>query len=635
MDRPKRRLLVIEDDRDFIETLELVLPPHGYELRHANDAASVAAALEDFPAAVALVDVRLRSGSGLDLASELKRRRPDLLMVVMTAYPAVDSAVAALRTGVYDYLRKPFTPGELLATLARCYERVEMAGAHAAAERARRRSDARLRALVESSLDVIAIIHHTGVIKFVSASGRHQFGYPAGGPRRAPLAALVHPEDLGPARATLADCAAREGESRTLELRLRHRDGTWRWFEAAARAFYSDSAIRGVLVSARDITQRRAMEEQLRQSQRMEAIGQLTGGIAHDFNNLLTVMVGNLELLKRDLEPGSRSWLLVDGVHQAAERGAALVSHLLAFSRKQTLMPRTLNPNALVRDTIELLRRSLGSHIALDTDLAERLWPCDIDAAQLQSALLNLAVNGRDAMPDGGRLRITTRNTFLRGTDEAPDGAPHVCVSVADTGTGIAPEVRSRIFEPFFTTKEPGYGTGLGLSMVFGFVKQSRGHIRVDSEMGVGTTFALYFPRSEQPAAGEPAQAEASGSGGETILVVDDDLDVRRLMGSLLEQLGYRVRTAGSGQEALRLLSGGLIPDLLLTDLVMPQGLTGYTLADQARAIVPGLRVLFASGYVPEPPGGCSPEVARIPVVAKPFRPRELAHQVKLALGGP
>jgi CheY-like chemotaxis protein len=213
------------------------------------------------------------------------------------------------------------------------------------------------------------------------------------------------------------------------------------------------------------------------------------------------------------------------------------------------------------------------------------------------------------------------------------DGAPHVCVSVADTGTGIPPEVREHIFEPFFTTKEPGYGTGLGLSMVFGFVKQSRGHIRVDSELGLGTTFALYFPRSEQP--GDPldlAHDDQPRSQGETILLVDDDADVRRLMSGLLQQLGYRVESVDSAQQALRLLHEGLNPDLLLTDLIMPQGLSGYALADQARTIIPGLRVLFASGYAPAPPGGLSPEVARIPIVAKPFRPRDLAQQVRLAL---
>jgi PAS domain S-box-containing protein len=636
----QRHLLVIEDDQDFIDTLGLVLPGRGYTVRAVSEARNLDAALTDFPAVVALVDVRLRHGSGLDLAAELKRRRPSLLVVVMTAYPALDSALEALRSGVYDYLRKPFTAGELLATLDRCFERAEIEEARVSAERARRRSDARLRAMVESSLDAVAISDRHGTLKFVSPSGRQLLGHDRPRPTRPRLADLVHPEDLSRARLALAECAAVEGRAETLELRLRHSDGGWRWFEAVARSLLSEPAIRGVLISARDVTQRRAIEEQLRQAQRMEAIGQLTGGIAHDFNNLLTIVVGNLDLLKRELDPDGRQRELVDSVYQAAERGAALVRHLLAFSRKQTLSPRALDPNSLVKDTIELLKRSLGNRVQLDMELGERLWTCHVDAAQLQSALLNLAVNGRDAMPDGGRLGISTRNTYLRGGEEvaAGVGAPHVCVSVHDTGTGVAPEIRARIFEPFFSTKEPGRGTGLGLSMVFGFVKQSRGHIRLESTLGQGSTFLLYFPRSERPAVTSDAEAADAvpRARGESLLVVDDDPDVRAVMARALERLGYQVSTADSGRVALSLLGEGLAADLLITDLALTQGLGGYDLAAQAVAMRPPLRVLFTAGGplegplpAPLPPGA--------EVIAKPFHTRDLALQVRrsLDLAGP
>jgi PAS domain S-box-containing protein len=634
MQRGQRHLLVIEDDQDFIETLGLVLPAHGYTLRAVSDAETLETALPGFPATVALVDVRLRKGSGLELAAEVKGRRPALLIVVMTAYPALDSAVEALRTGVYDYLRKPFTPAELLATLDRCFERVELDQARQAAERARRRSDGRLRALVESSLDAVVISDRHGTFKFVSPSGRQLLGHERPIPTRPRLGDLVHPEDLPRARAALAECAASEGETRTLELRVRHHDGSWRWFEAAARALLSEPAIRGILISARDITARRAMEEQLRQSQRMEAIGQLTGGIAHDFNNLLTIVVGNLDLLRREVGSDGRQRELVDSVYQAAERGAALVRHLLAFSRKQTLSPRALDPNSLVRDTIELLKRSLGARIRLDMELEDGLWPCNVDAAQLQSALLNLAVNARDAMPQGGRLLIATRNTFLHDDVEVASGAgvPHVCVSVADTGTGVPAEIQQRIFEPFFSTKDPGHGTGLGLSMVFGFVKQSKGRIRLDSGPGMGTIFSLYFPRTEvgvplpRPERADPIPRAR----GESVLLVDDDPDVRAVIARVLERLGYQVASAESGPAALGMLGEGLVADLLVTDVALPQGLSGYDLAARARAMRPDLRILFTAGGPADPPDGRMP--AGTTVVGKPFHTHDLAVQVRRAL---
>jgi CheY-like chemotaxis protein len=326
----------------------------------------------------------------------------------------------------------------------------------------------------------------------------------------------------------------------------------------------------------------------------------------------------------------------VESVYQAAERGAALVRHLLAFSRKQTLSPRALDPNSLVRDTIELLKRSLGARIRLDMQLEEHLWPCKVDPAQLQSALLNLAVNARDAMPQGGRLLITTRNTHLQDDIEVADGAgvPHVCVSVGDTGTGIPPEIQQRIFEPFFSTKQPGQGTGLGLSMVFGFVKQSKGHIRLDSGPAMGTIFSLYFPRTELglplPL---PRRADAPPRArGESVLLVDDDPDVRAVIARVLERLGYQVASADSGPAALGMLGQGLAADLLLTDVALPQGLSGYDLATRAIALRPDLRILFTAGGPDEAPDPRRPALAGAAVVGKPFHTHDLAVQVRRAL---
>ncbi|MDZ7670130.1 MAG: ATP-binding protein [Gammaproteobacteria bacterium] len=381
----------------------------------------------------------------------------------------------------------------------------------------------------------------------------------------------------------------------------------------------------------------RLMTETLNQSQRLEAVSQLTGGLAHDFNNLLTVILGNAELLKEQLDAQSRHSQIADAIGAAAQRGADLTHQLLAFSRRQRLEPRALDVNQQLLDLESLLQRTLGEDVDLAFARAGNLWQAQVDPAQLESALLNLVLNARDAMPGGGRLTVETANVhlgrdYVSGRPDLPAGQ-YVMVAVSDTGQGIAAANLSRVFEPFYTTKASSNGSGLGLSMVHGFIKQSRGHIELYSEPGQGTTVKLYLPRAIEaaPAPAEAPQPAAQG-GTESVLLVEDDALVRRYASSQLAELGYRVSTAGSGPEALELLDAQSDVDLLFTDVIMPGGMSGREVAEEARRRRPGLRVLFTSGYAENAivhHGRLEPGMR---LLGKPYHRSELARAVRQAL---
>jgi len=388
---------------------------------------------------------------------------------------------------------------------------------------------------------------------------------------------------------------------------------------------------------------RKQAEAEIRQAQKMEAIGRLTGGVAHDFNNLLTAVVGNLELLERHVTSDTGRRLLA-AAQRGVTRGEQLTHSLLAFSRRQTLRPEVVNANRLIKEFADLLRRVTGEAIEVQFLLSATLDPCLIDPGEFQSALLNLVVNAKDAMPHGGKITIQTEN--LRhsasspsiGVRDLPPG-DYVVVAVGDTGEGMPAEVIDRAFEPFFTTKEIGKGSGLGLSQVYGFVKQSGGYVQIESEPQVGTTVRLYLRRSTaiaSPIMGpSPATALPQSRGGETILVVEDDSDVREVVALHLRNLGYRVLTASDGREALAALTADHSIDLMFTDLVMPNGVRGDELARRARDLRKGLRVVLTSGY----PASAEPLVrgelaADVGFLAKPYKAEDLAHAIRSALGG-
>lgn len=356
---------------------------------------------------------------------------------------------------------------------------------------------------------------------------------------------------------------------------------------------------------AQALAERERTEEALRQAQKMEAVGQLTGGLAHDFNNLLAGISGAFEMIGARLAQGRTAEVeryLAAG-QGAARRAAALTHRLLAFSRRQTLAPRSMVVNRLLPDFVELVRRTVGPSIEVENIAAVGLWPTLVDANQLENALLNLCINARDAMPDGGKIMIETSNRWLdarTAREHGLDVGQYVSVSVSDTGTGIDKATLERVFDPFFTTKPIGQGTGLGLSMVYGFARQSNGHVRIHSEVGRGTTVCLYLPRhlgeeeiEEPPPSSEPGQAQAD----KTVLVVDDEPTVRMLVVDALSELGYDCLEAPDGAAGLRILQSGRLVDLLITDVGLPAGLNGRQVADGARAILPSLKVLFITGY--------------------------------------
>jgi PAS domain S-box-containing protein len=424
------------------------------------------------------------------------------------------------------------------------------------------------------------------------------------------------------------------------EMTLEKADGPRTVLAVKFPVYDAHGVITGIGTVMADITEQKRTEIQLTQSQRIEALGQLTGGIAHDFNNLLTAILLNADVLTGLVDQKTRP--LAEAVRMAAERGADLTRRLLAFGRRQMLEPRPTDIRDLLGNMEALMRRTLGEHIDIRFRHAADLWSAKVDPGQLENAVLNLAVNARDAMPNGGQLSIGTENVELDAGQAAtnPDIKPgqYVMIAVRDTGTGMPPEVVERAFEPFFTTKDVGKGTGLGLSMVYGFVRQSGGHVLIQSEVGAGTVVRLYLPRAEAVAAKAgtaPALAPDLPKGTETILFVEDDPMVRKHTGMQIVGLGYAIVAAENAAEALSLVADGCVPDLLFTDVVMPGGMNGRQLALRLRERWPRLRVLYTSGYAA---GAFTIDGEAVPtkyVLGKPYRRRDLAAKLREVLDEP
>jgi signal transduction histidine kinase/ActR/RegA family two-component response regulator len=402
----------------------------------------------------------------------------------------------------------------------------------------------------------------------------------------------------------------------------------------------TEEGFKSIPVTIIDVTESRQLEEQLRQSQRMDAVGQLTGGIAHDFNNLLAIVIGHAELLGRRIGTDHEGHRNTDAIKQAVERGSSLTARLLAFSRKQPLSPTASDVSSLVYNLDDMFQRTLGETIDVKIVNAPNLWPVLVDRHQLDDALLNLAINARDAMPNGGNLTIEAANSTLDETyaQQQPDVIPgdYVTIAVTDTGVGISAEDLEKVFEPFFTTKEFGTGSGLGLSMVYGFIKQSNGHITIYSEVGQGTTVKLYLPRSQDGIIEgiRAGQTKPHAKGHEHILVVEDDEMVREIPVNILREQGYIVVEATSGDEAIKLLKGEAVFDLLFTDVVLPGGINGTEIAKKAVSIQPHIKVIYTTGYAENAVVHNSILDAGVTLVKKPYQRDELLHTVRETLDG-
>ena len=424
-----------------------------------------------------------------------------------------------------------------------------------------------------------------------------------------------------------------------LDCRIRAAEAV-RWIAIKGRVEYADKRPYRMAGIVMDTTSRRETEEALHQSQKMEAIGQLTGGVAHDFNNLLTVIVGSLDMLIRRPDRAERVARLAEAAMTAARRGERLTQQLLAFSRRQLLHPQTVNPNRLLLEFKALASRAAGEAIELEFELDPAIHPIRVDPAQFESAVLNLIVNARDAMPNGGRIRITTQALRQSTSDvvgQAVSPGRYVMVSVADDGVGMSSDTLRRVFEPFFTTKDVGKGSGLGLAQVYGFARSAGGHVKIESELGNGTEVRLYFPASTEPLSAEVPLSSRKvplrqAADGETILLVEDDEQVLAMAVESLEELRYRVMVARNAREALQHLKGLERIDILFSDVVMPGGMNGAQLDVEARRLRPELKVLLTSGYVAgqEADHGIGVD---LPVLNKPYRREELARQLQVILG--
>jgi PAS domain S-box-containing protein len=517
---------------------------------------------------------------------------------------------------------------------------------HRATQLAALESERRFRLLVQGVTDyAIYMLDPEGKVTNWNAGAERIKGYSREEIVGQHFSHFYTPEDIDigvPSRAL--ETARREGRYEAEGWRCR-KDGTRFWAGVVIDAIYDKGELIGFAKITRDLTERRDAQRQLEQSreqffqaQKMEAVGQLTGGIAHDFNNLLAGISGSLELLRARIAQGRIGDLdrFAATAQGAASRAAALTHRLLAFARRQTLDPKLISANKLIADMQEMVQRTVGPEIKLETVLAIGLWATLCDPNQLENAILNLCINARDAMPDGGRLTIETANTWLdeRGARER-DMTPgqYVAICVTDTGTGMAPDVIARAFDPFFTTKPVGHGTGLGLSMIYGFVKQSGGQVRIYSELGAGTTMRLYLPRQYGEADPEVLQtnldAVSRASDGETVLIVDDEPTVRMLVTEVLADLGYAAIEAADGASGLKVLQSNVRIDLLVTDVGLPGGMNGRQMADAGRGTRPDLKVLFITGYAENAAVGNGHLAPGMHVLTKPFAMHALASRIK------
>jgi PAS domain S-box-containing protein len=548
----------------------------------------------------------------------------DVLLNVLSVI-LFSTAQALENAALYTTMRATTVSKELLEA-ANAELRQEIAERRRA-EEALRAEEERYRELFDNANDLVFTHDLDGRFTSLNPAAERVLGFGPGEALGQPVLDVVAPEHADRVR-QLTDRILQADSAPVVEIDAVPRDGRRVTLEVSARAILRDGRPAGVQGIARDLSERRRLEAQLTQAQKMEAVGRLAGGVAHDFNNLLMVILGYADLFLGRVADGPPGRDHVEQMRKAAESAASLTRQLLAFSRRQVLQPRRLDLNAVVSELGPMLRRLIGEDIELVVrPEAER--DVEADPAQIEQVIINLAVNARDAMPNGGRLTIRTADTER-------DGTRRVLLEVTDTGEGMDPETEKRIFEPFFTTKELSKGTGLGLSMVYGIVQQHRGVIEVDTAPGRGTTFRLYLPVAapEPAAAGAQPRPPAALGGAERVLLVEDEPAVRALVRDILTGYGYTVLEAGSGPEALAFFQGeeGQV-DLLITDVVMP-AMSGKTLASRLTAARPALKVLFMSGYTDDVIGRHGVLDATVAYLQKPFTPEQLARKVRGVLAG-
>lgn len=635
------RLLIVDDAPEHARMVEeFIRAGDGFpdaKVRIATSYDEGLAAFAAQPFDVAFFDYWLGSRDGLSLLREVRHKGFDAPIVVLTSRGAEDVAVEAMKAGAADYLSKANLTIEALERAIRhalALHAEELQRWHA--EAALRASEERFRALVENSSDALMVIDAEGRIGYLSPSSERHLGWTPAQMVGRSVFDFVHSDDRDIVSSRIFESLSSPGKNVVDQVRFHHADGSWRIMEGVGVNRLSDPAVAGIVVNIRDITERRTLEEQLRHAQKMEAVGQLAGGIAHDFNNLLTAILGYCHLMLDEMPEDHPLRQDLVEIQTAGDRAASLTRQLLAFSRRQMLLPQVVDVNLLVTQLEKLLRRLISEDVELVTALAPDLRPVTVDPATVEQILVNLAVNARDAMPTGGRLTIETSNVDIDDayavTHLTMTPGSYVMLAVSDTGEGMDAGTRARVFEPFFTTKEQGKGSGLGLATVYGMVKQSSGYIWVYSEPGHGTTFKVYFPPTRAASAAPAPPTDASNvTGWETVLLVEDEDAVRALAREVLRRHGYVVLEARHGVDALRVAERH--PDdihLLVTDVVMPH-MSGREVAQRLTSVRPHMKTLFMSGYTDHAllPEDLTPGAE---FMQKPFTPEVFARKVRRIL---
>jgi PAS domain S-box-containing protein len=623
-----QRVLIADDNVDMRTYLQKLLQSAGFQVEAVGDGEQALGRARERKPDLVLSDVMMPKMDGFALLAALRRHSElrDVPVLLLSARAGEEAKVEGFAAGANDYLVKPFSARELVArvranldlatlrresqeALRRLNESLEQQVADRTADL--RDKEARLRAIFGTSYTYQGYLSTDGTLLDANATSLAGIGAELqdviGKPYwQTPWFAST-PGMSDVVRGAIPLVAAGEVVRREIHVNLPQ--GGWRWFDFQMRPVRDrHNNVVAIVPEAVEVSERRLAEEALRQAQKMESIGQLTGGVAHDFNNLLTIIVGSLETVRRQIKQtgfdAANIEHLIDSAMRGAQRAASLTQRLLAFSRQQPLDPKPIDLSRLVTGMSDLLHRTIGEQISIETVMSAGLWRTNIDANQLEMAIINLAVNARDAMPNGGKLTIETANVSLDEgyTVSQAEVIPgqYVMLAVTDNGVGMTRDILAKAFEPFFTTKDIGHGTGLGLSQVYGFVKQSGGHVKIYSELGGGTSVKIYLPRlytNESVSAHEPSPRIAKGRDGETILAVEDDIDVRAHTCGILRELGYRVLEAAKGVAALEILQSHPEIDLLFTDVGLPGGMNGRQLANEARKLNRKLKVLFTTGY--------------------------------------
>ncbi len=649
-------VLIVDDDAVDRQAVRrsLVARESDYTVREAANAQEALDVLEREIVDCTLLDYRLPDSDGIDLLEKL-RDHPilsDMPVVMLTGVGDERLAVRTMQAGAQDYMvKEDLNPGALNRAIRAAIDRArleadyrhtmrELEVANSQLTRANQAlldSEVRFRVAFGTAPHGMAIIDLEGRWVQVNDAYCRMLGYEENELLQKDFESVRHPADAEEAFEFSKRMIAGELTSFQTERRFIRKDGTDVFAIVSASLVRNEAGQPLHFISqAVDLTEAREVQDQLERSHRLDAIGQLTGGVAHDFNNLLMALQINLEMLLDRQESDPESKELLDASIGSVERGARLTGQLLSFARRQVLKPEHIDVGDLLENLVGLLKRTLGEHIEIKRNVAEDLWTTEVDPGQLENAILNLALNARDAMDQGGTLAIEASNTTLdeEYTNKFEDVSPgeYVCISISDTGVGMESDTVDHAFEPFFTTKEMGRGTGLGLSMAYGFAKQSRGHINIYSEVGVGTTVKVFLPRvaSGSPLTKETPKATMAAQGHEAILVVEDDPDVRVTIRSLLLSLGYDVRAVTDGPEALALLdSGQFLPQLALLDVILPRGMNGREVSEALHERLPACKVLFMSGYTKDVVTRQGRLDDDIVLLSKPFPKAELSARLR------